>query len=244
MIDRIRDLVQRAVGATALPESPAVLIGAALLIAALLIVPQPVWRFSGLLVTVVHELGHGFAGLVTGRRAVSIRLSSDHAGLTESRGTRASVPWTTFWGYPVPALVGAALVVTGMSGWAAAAIACCAAMLVLALLFMRGMLAWFITPLAAGAGIAGLLWAPDPWLSSAVVGLGLFLICGGARALGSLLRGHARGHTADSDARLLARATGVPAAVWLALFIVLTAGAAAAALAAIIPALDGLPELL
>lgn len=230
-------ILERSTSATALPDSPAWLVGTALVLVVILVALPAVWRISGLVVTIVHELGHGFAGLLTGRRSVSIRLSGDHAGLTTSTGTKRSVPWTTFWGYPVPAVVGAALVIAGMSGWAGPALAVCSAVLVASLLFMRGILAWLMTPLTAVAGLALLWLAPDPWLTSAVVGIGLFLVVGAARALGNLVRGHARGRTSDSDAAFLARDTRIPAPVWLFLFTVVIAAAAIAAAASILSAL-------
>ena len=96
------DILDRALTPTGLPDSPQLLVGTALALALLLVVPGAVWRLTGIVVTIVHELGHGCAGLLTGRRAVAIRLSPDHSGLTTSHGRAASVPWTTFWGYPAP----------------------------------------------------------------------------------------------------------------------------------------------
>lgn len=222
------DLLDRAADPTALPGAPLVLVLAALAVALVLVVPGAVWRFTGIAVTIVHELGHGFAGLLTGRRAVTIRLSGDHAGLTTSHGRAASVPWTTFWGYPAPAVLGAGLVLGGVLGRAATVLAVCVVVLVLSLIFMRGALAWFAVPLT-GAILLGLLWAaPDPWLTSAVVGIGLFLVCGAVRALANLSRRHARGRTEASDAQILRRETGVPAGAWIVLmWIVVLAGLAA-----------------
>jgi hypothetical protein len=240
VLDGAQQVLERATSATALPDSPLLLVAVALAIALALVVPRAIWSVSGHVVTIVHELGHGFAGLVTGRRAVSIRLSGNHAGVTTSKGTAASVPWTTFWGYPVPALVGAALVLAGMAGWAGTALAVSTAVLLLSLLFMRGILAWLLTPLTVLFGAVLLAVAPDPWLSSAVVGIGIFLVCGAVRALINLIRGHLRGRTHDSDARLLAQATRVPAGVWLLLFAVVIGAAVLASgwvIAAVIPGL-------
>ncbi|GAA4282565.1 M50 family metallopeptidase [Brevibacterium daeguense] len=240
VLDGAQRMIEQATSATALPESPLLLVAIALAVALVLVVPRAIWSISGHVVTIVHELGHGFAGLLTGRRSVSIRLSGNHAGVTTSKGTAASVPWTTFWGYPVPALVGAALVLAGMSGWAGAALAAATAILLLSLLFMRGILAWLLTPLTVLLAAVLLAAAPDPWLSSTVVGIGIFLVCGAVRALVNLVRGHLRGRTHDSDARLLAQATRVPAGVWLLLFAVLIGGAALVSGWAVASAIPGL----
>lgn len=212
-----RELLERALTPTRLPDSPELLVGTALALALLLVLPGAVWRLTGIVVTIVHELGHGFAGLLTGRRAVAIRLSPDHSGLTTSHGRAASVPWTTFWGYPAPAVLGAGLVMSGLAGRGATALLVCAAVLAVSLLFMRGILAWLAVPLTAAAllGLLGL--AADPWLTSAVVGIGVFLVCGAVRALANLTRMHARGRTRASDAAILAQETRVPGGVWLTL---------------------------
>lgn len=211
------DILDRALTPTGLPDSPQLLVGTALALALLLVVPGAVWRLTGIVVTIVHELGHGFAGLLTGRRAVAIRLSPDHSGLTTSHGRAASVPWTTFWGYPAPAVLGAALVMSGLAGRGATALLVCAAVLAVSLVFMRGILAWLAVPLTAAVLLGLLGFAPDPWLTSAAVGLGVFLVCGAVRALANLTRLHARGRTHGSDAAILARETRVPGAVWLTL---------------------------
>ena len=57
-----------------------------LLAAAALSIPNATWRYFGLFSTVVHELGHAFAALMTGRRVTGIRLNFDHSGLTTSFG--------------------------------------------------------------------------------------------------------------------------------------------------------------
>ena len=48
------------------------------LLAAGLCLPRRIWRWFGLVVTVVHELGHALAELVVGRRVMKIRIEGEH----------------------------------------------------------------------------------------------------------------------------------------------------------------------
>ena len=198
------------------------LIGA--IIAGVLVLPRAMWRLTGLIVTVVHELGHGFAGLMLGRRSLAIRIAPDQSGLALSRGTGTSAPWMTFWGYPAPALIGSLLIFAALFGYPAPALAAAAVLLVISLVFMRGFLAVAVTALTAA--LAGFLvfWAPPVIASYAALGAGLFLLLGAWKAFGNLLAAHARGDRGQSDAALLARATGVPAGVWIVLMLLTMAG--------------------
>ena len=154
--------------------------------AALLSIPRATWRWFGLFVTFVHELGHAFAALMTGQRVTGIRLRFDHSGDMRSLG-RGGFPaaWAGFWGYPVPAVVGAGLIAAALHGRAGAALSVSALVLLAALLFIRNvqgfaialgcalvsvLLVWFSTPAAAGyvamcTGIALLVGAVRDWFN-------------------------------------------------------------------------------
>lgn len=58
------------------------------LVAVVLTVPRRSWRIFGLFVTVVHELGHAAAALLTLQRVTGITLRLDHSGTTTSLGRR------------------------------------------------------------------------------------------------------------------------------------------------------------
>lgn len=186
-------------------------------------IPRATWRWFGLVVTVVHELGHALAGLVTGRRIMTIRIEADHSGVTHSMGRGASAMWSTFWGYPFPAVVGAAwTAAVGAGFWPLAAVVS-ALVLLVSLVVMRGWLSWFMTTTAAILLLA-LYWfdvAPGRWLMLAV---GAALWIGAFRAWVNLTRQHLAGsrrrRASISDATLLAQGTGVPAGLWLVAFLV------------------------
>ena len=169
--------------------------------------PRLTWRYFGLLATVTHELGHAFAALTTGQRLGGIRLGLDHSGTTTTYSkSRLSAAWSTFWGYPVPAVVGALMVWCGFNGWGPAAMSVGTLILLASFLFLRNGVGLLITAAAV--------------LASA-------LLVAAVRDLGKLANVHLRHRERlpTSDAYLLARATSVPAAMWIALFAAVVAGA-------------------
>lgn len=201
-----------------------------LMAAAALSIPTATWRYFGLFSTVVHELGHAFAALVTGSRVTGIRLNFDHSGLTTSFGRPGwRTAWVTFWGYPVPAVVGAVLVWAGFAGWAPAALSVGALVLLLSLLFIRNAGGVLILLGAAAVSTVLVVAVPAEFAGHVVVALGVALLVGAVRDLGKVASVHARRRRSrgQSDAYLLYRSTGIPAVVWLALFaLVITASLA------------------
>ncbi len=201
-----------------------------LLAAAALSIPPVTWRYFGLFSTVVHELGHAFAALVAGSRVTGIRLNFDHSGLTTSFGRPGwRTTWATFWGYPVPAVVGSVLVWCGFAGWAPAALSVGALMLLLALLFIRN--AGGVLILLGAVAVSAVLVAavPAEFSGHVVVALGVALLVGSVRDLGKVANVHLRRRRerGQSDAYLLYRSTGIPAAVWLVLFTAVIGGSIA-----------------
>lgn len=196
-----------------------------LLAAAVLSVPRATWRYFGLFVTVVHELGHAFAALTTGRVLTGIRLNFDQSGTTSSFG-RGRAVWAGFWGYPVPALVGAALFWAGIHGWASAALSAGTILLVLTVLFIRNWQGLLIILGSVFAVSALVLFAPVALLAHFIVAIGAGLLVGAVRDWLNVVQVHLRRRhqLRHSDAFLLYRSTGVPSAVWLALFALVIAG--------------------
>lgn len=194
---------------------------------AALSLPRSSWRYLGLLTTVVHELGHAFAALTSGQRLHSIVLRTDHSGTTTSlsRGRWPAV-WSGFWGYPTPAITGAAMVTCGFSGWGSAAIATATGIVLVSLLFIRNLAGAAITLATAALGAGIVLLAPAESSGHIAIVLGLVLLVGSVRALGNLIHLHVRrrGSLRTSDAWLLHQATGVPSLFWLLLFAAIIAG--------------------
>lgn len=222
--DQAADLLART-------EPPTVSVTGLLLVvlaAAAVAVPRRSWRYFGLIATVTHELGHAFAALSSGQRVSGIHLRLDHSGSTTTYGrSRITAAWSCFWGYPVPALVGAALFWSGLNGWAPAAIAVSGLVLAASLVFLRNFAGFLITG-GAIAGCAGtLVLVPPSSQGHLLIVLGLALLVAAVRDLAKLMHVHLRRrerlHT--SDAYLLFRATSIPSFIWIILFTGVVAGA-------------------
>lgn len=198
-----------------------------ILLAVAVSLPRITWRYFGLFATVTHELGHAFAALMTGQRLGGIRLGLDHSGTTTtySRGRLPAV-WSTFWGYPVPAVVGAAMVWCGFNGWGPAAMSVGTLVLLASFVFLRNGIGILIT--AAAVLTAGLLvlFVPPEFNGHVMIVLGLALLVAAVRDLGKLANVHLRhrDRLPTSDAFLLYRATSVPAAIWILFFAAVVAG--------------------
>ena len=92
-----------------------------LLLALIVVITPPVWQVVRLAVTLVHELGHAVVGVVVGRQFTGFVLRGDMSGHAVTRGPargpgRIASTWA---GYPVPALLGAAMVWAAGRGWSA-----------------------------------------------------------------------------------------------------------------------------
>ncbi len=190
-------------------------------------IPRRSWRYFGLLATATHELGHAFAAVTSGQRLAGIRLRLDHSGTTTTYSrSRLAAAWSCFWGYPVPAMVGAGFVWCGLNGWAPAAMAVSALVLAASLVFLRNLAGFAITAAAiAGTAVLAFL-APGSVVGHVSVILGLALLVAGVRDLLKLTNVHLRRRErlGSSDAYLLYRATSVPSGIWIALFSLIVAG--------------------
>jgi hypothetical protein len=199
------------------------------LVAAAVSVPPVTWRFFALFVNVVHELGHACASIMTGRIVTGIKLRFDHSGTTMSYGRIGGISevWATFWGYPVPAVVGAALVWTALTGWASAALSVSAIILLLTILAIRNWAGLAIISTAASVSVAMVWFASAEVLGHVTLALGIALLVGSVRDWVKVLSVHTsrRDELETSDAHILYRETGIPSPAWLVLFAVPILGA-------------------
>jgi hypothetical protein len=194
---------------------------AILAIAAALSIPGSTWRFFGLFTTLVHELGHAVAAILTGRMVHGIRIRRNHSGdaLSSGRGVFGTVVSGVF-GYPAPAIVGAAQLWSVFNGYTAIALFAGGVVLVLTLMVIRNLVGAVVVLVSAAA--SALLWfSATPSLQGyALLVIGVALLVGSVRALGSVVGVHLRrrDQLATSDAYLLYRRTGIPSPFWLLLF--------------------------
>jgi hypothetical protein len=218
---------QRVIGVQDQP--PYWLIIATAAAALLLVVWPPAWRLSRNMVTIAHEGGHALAALLTGRKLTGIRLHSDTSGVTVSRG-RPSGPGmvlTALSGYPFPPLLG--LAAAGLLG-----LGRLTAFLWISLLLLAGMLLMIrnvfgvISVVVTGGMIFAVSWFATEEVQAAFAYFAVwFLLIAGVRPVFELQRLRRRGRAPQSDADQLARLTGVPGLMWVAVFFVAAAGSLA-----------------
>lgn len=211
--------VQPSAPGTLTPAELAIATGVAL---AVVLIPA-VWNVARLGVTLVHELGHAVVGIAVGRRFTGFVLRGDASGhaVTRGRGTGPGLAATTWAGYPAPALLAAGLATAVGRGWSAPVLAVLGLVLLVALVQVRSLLTAVVT-VATLAGVGALWWWGAPQLQAQVLmGATAVLLVGAWRHLIAAAGDPSPGN----DARVLARLTRVPRAIWIATFALVCAGA-------------------
>ena len=216
--DAIASRARPAAGAVAL-SAPEVTI--VLLLALIVVITPPIWQVVRLGVTLVHELGHAGVGILVGREFTGFVLRGDMSGHAVTRG-RPRGPGrivSTWAGYPMPALLGAAVVWAALRGWSAPVITAMIAILVVALIRVRSALTVLVV-LAALAWLGALWWwGSDALQPQVLLGLGCVLLVGAWRHLSAVLGDHSSG----SDPGVLASLSHLPRTVWNASFVLVCA---------------------
>jgi len=186
-----------------------------------LALPRAIWQYFGLFITLVHELGHAVAALLTGRVLSGIRVHRNQSGTTHSSGRNGfSGVFSGFFGYPAPAIVGAALVWSVFNGYTRPALVVGALVLVLTLVFIRNLFGVLVVLVSAAASVLLVLYASIGVQAYAMLVLGVALLVGAARAFANVVSVHTsrRAQLATSDAYLMYQRTRIPSPVWLLLF--------------------------
>jgi hypothetical protein len=233
--DVVGEIWRRAVSVQPLPSAGSIVaIG---LLGVVLVVAQPLWPVTRLLVTVAHEGGHAVAAVLTGRRLQGIRVHRDTSGLTLSRGRPrgAGMVATLLGGYLGPAVAGvgaAALLATGRSLgvlWLLVAVG------VWLLLQVRNAYG-FAVLLLGGAGIAAISWWLPPAAQSSLAYLITWvLLVAAPKPVFELARQRRAGAARDSDVDQLATLTRVPGVVWMTVLLLLSATALLAGFVLLLP---------
>jgi Peptidase M50B-like len=205
---------------TAVQAPPAYGLILATAVAALAAVAVPaVWRLSRNLITITHEGGHALLALLTGRQLRGIRLHSDTSGLTLARGKPRGLGMilTLSAGYLMPSLLGlgaAAVLATGrvtLLLWTALIL------LFLVLLLIRNWYGLLSVTVTGGIVFAVSYYAAEATQAVVTYVAVWFLLFGGVKPVLELRRRRRGGRGSDPDQ--LARITGVPAGIWMTLFI-------------------------
>jgi len=192
-------------------------------LALVLVTVRPLWRVVRLGVTLVHELGHAFTGILCGRRFTGFVLRPDMSGhaVTAGRPRGAGLALTTWAGYPAPAVVALGAVVAVGQGLAAPVVTVALLALVVALPRIRSVLTAAVV-VAVAAGLGGLWWWRDDTLQAGVLlGAALVLLVGAWRHILTV----AGVRDLRSDPAVLTALTRVPRLVWVATYLAVAAGA-------------------
>jgi hypothetical protein len=196
-------------------------------VAALLVVAfRELWRPARNVITIVHEAGHALVAVLVGRRLSGIRLHSDTSGLTLTRGRPygPGMVSTALAGYLAPSVLGLAFAGLVGADRTTAVLVVCALLLFGVLVMVRNVYGFF-TVLLVGGVLFGVAWWTPPLVQAAFAHLiTWFLLLGGVRPVGELQRKRRHGRARDSDADQLARLTGAPGWLWVAMFFFVNLG--------------------
>jgi hypothetical protein len=224
----VREVWRRAMATQPAP-SLSVVLGLAVVAASLVLAPVA-WPRSRHVVTLAHEGAHGLAAVLTGRRLAGIRLHSDTSGLTVSVGRSRGLGMvvTLAAGYVGPGVFGLGAAFLLGAGHAVAMLWLTLVLLVLLVVQIRNWFGLWSVAVTGALLLAASWWLPDRGQSAVAYVVTWFLLMSAPRPVLELAaqrrRRRARS-SGGSDADQLAQLTGVPAAVWITLFLVLTVGA-------------------
>ncbi|MGK3708920.1 M50 family metallopeptidase [Arthrobacter sp. IK3] len=222
----LADRITSGFARSAVPDVTVLEVILVLLGAAALAVPKRTWKYFGMFTTVIHELGHAAAALMTFQVVTGIKLHLNHGGTTTTYGPGGlRAVWSAFWGYPAPAVVGAALTWAALNGWSQAALSVSCVLLMLTLLLIRNAEGLLILGGVLAASVLLLLFAGPVFLGHTTLVLGTAMLVGAVRDLGKVINVHfrRREELESSDAYILFRRTMIPSPVWLLAFAAVTA---------------------
>jgi hypothetical protein len=234
----------RAAGSQPLP--PAWVVGLTGLAALVVVLNTGSWRLAGKVITIAHEGGHALVSLLSGRKLDGIRLHSDSSGVTYSHGrpTGPGLVLTAAAGYVMPSLLGAGAAALLAERHLTAMLWLALVLLAATFLAIRNVFGAVAVLATAAAVFVVSYYAPAAVQAGFAYLAAWFLLFGGVRPVLELARSEYRGRSAargsrvwarGSDADQLARMTGVPAGLWVALFALVALAALAVGASLLIP---------
>lgn len=201
------------------PERWIIIAAAVLALASVLLGPP--WRIGRNVVTIAHEGGHALVALLSGRQLTGIRLHSDTSGVTVSKGrpTGVGMVLTVFAGYVAPSVIGLLGILMLMSDRITALLWLSIVVLAAMLLMIRNVYG-VLSVVGTGAVVFGISWFTSAEVQAAFAYLFIwFLLFAGVRPVFELQAQRRRNPSPHSDADQLARLTGLPGALWVAVFL-------------------------
>ncbi|CAM3326316.1 M50 family metallopeptidase [Kibdelosporangium persicum] len=207
------------------PVAVTLVTGAAAL---LLVLSGEPWRLARNVITIVHEAGHALVAVLVGRRLRGITLHSDTSGVTVSRGkpTGPGMVLTAFAGYVAPSLIGLGLAALMIAGKITLLLWVMTALMLAVLVMIRNVFG-VVSVVLTGAVLVTVSLVTSPQVQAAFACLvAWFLLFGGVRPVFELQAKRRRRQARDSDADQLARLTRTPGLFWVAMFVLISLGAA------------------
>ena len=183
------------------------------------------WRHTSHIVTLVHEAGHAFVAVLTGRRLKSVRLHSDTSGLTVSHGrvTGLGMIATAAAGYLAPSVVGltiVALISFDRPEWS---LYFALAILAFLLIWIRNWFGLFLIAIA-GASVWFIANHTNEHIGEYTAWfLGAFFLLASPRAAWDHVR--IRNIRRQSDSDVLSKISVFPAWLWSWFFLIITTAA-------------------
>jgi hypothetical protein len=234
----LAQLWDRLSGVQPVPSEWVVAVSAAA--ALLAVVQQGLWRVTRNAITIAHEGGHALVSVLSGRRLDGIRLHADTSGVTYSRGRGSGigVVLTAAAGYLTPPLLGAGAAALLNARHVTAVLWLALVLLIVTFAAVRNAFGWLAVFVAAAGVFVVSRYGSAPVQAVFAYLATWLLLFGGVRPVLELQRGRRRRNRGErpSDADQLARITGVPAGVWVALFALVAIAAVALGAALLVPA--------
>lgn len=207
------------------PRLPGWQVWVPLAVGLLLTLVPPLWLRVRVVVTLAHELGHAAAGIVVGRRFTGFVVRADMSGhaVTVGKPRGAGLAWTTWSGYPAPALLAIGLVAAALGGWAPLVLGVVALICLVCLVFVRS---WATAGVTLVVGLtAGALWwwRSDERSSTVLIVVAAVLLVGAWRHVFAVARA-----PRQSDPAELGRLTPLPGWFWVGTHLLVIAAATVA----------------
>jgi len=187
--------------------------GISALVATLSLVPW-VWKFAFThLITLAHEYGHAFIGILTRGEIRKIKIRWNSTGETVTSRADSFLPLgtilTTLAGYPAPILLGAFMLTSVDETWRQWSTMIFLIFGVFCFLFIRNFFG-LIMALLWIAFFGFIAWFQPPNAGDILMWSGLVLMIGGVRDLFALFVMWKQGQAGDSDLGILKERTGFP----------------------------------
>lgn len=202
------------------PEPERWIVVGAAVVALLAVMAGPTWRVGRNVVTIAHEGGHALVALLSGRQLTGIRLHSDTSGVTVSRGkpTGPGMILTVFAGYIAPSVIGILGILMLMADRITALLWLSILVLAAMLIMIRNFYG-VVSIVGTGAVVFGVSWFTPAEIQAAFAYLFIwFLLFASVRPVFELQSQRRRQPSPHSDADQLARLTGMPGTLWVAVF--------------------------